>query len=145
MTVVVYRDGVMAADTAGWCGSVMTAEDQIKVRRSGDVLIGCSGLCPQIELFHEWFSLGANVNSKPFCNDEEGSFGALVVLADASLWRYDYQLRRYPAGGSWGVEGAHEEFCYALLIAGKSAVEVVGLAIKYCAWAGGRVLALEHK
>lgn len=48
MTVIVYRDGIMAADTAGWFGDIAAATAQRKVKRLPDgSLTAAAGMVPQ--------------------------------------------------------------------------------------------------
>lgn len=143
MTVIVYRDGVMAADTASWIGDVIATTAQLKVRRTPDGgLAAAAGQVPQVQQFHDWVRNGQSGNA-PFQNDEEGSFGGVLVHPDGEIIRFDHLLRRYRGAQEFAVEGCHEEFLLALMLAGQTAEEAVAMAIKHCKYAAGEVFSLR--
>lgn len=147
MTVICYRDGVMAADSAGWIGDIKSTFQEQKVRRcgpsSGGGLAAASGPVSHIELFHEWLARGAPQTDKPFEGVEEGCFGALHVPPSGTIVHYDHALRPYQTSMPFAVEGSHDEFMLALMLSGHSATSAVELAIKHCRYAGGQVQSLR--
>lgn len=141
MTVIVYRDGVMAADTAGWCGDVRINTDEVKIHRTATgLLIGCAGSLPEIEAFRKWADGGFHPADKP---EPAESFGSLCVSPDGTIIKYAPNFRSYTWKGDWAVEGAHEEFLCGALAAGATAVQTVELAIKHMAYAAGQITVLR--
>lgn len=144
MTVIAYRDGIMAADTGSVMGNVWQAFSAKKVRRWADgSLAAASGCVPHIEAFHGWGALGCPPDALPFVDADDGAFGALVVRKSGEIIHYDHKLRSYPACNEWAIEGSHEEFLSPLMLTGMSAPDAIGLAIKHCVWAAGVVFALK--
>lgn len=141
MTIIVYKDGVLAADSGGFCGNVMIAEDQEKIYRLPDgSLAGAAGHTPDVQAFRKWAEGGFRPEDKP---DPFEDFGALVVEPDGTVARYNVRLERWVAGTPWHVEGCAEEFAFGLLAAGLSATEVVEKAIKHHIFCGGAVRSIQ--
>jgi hypothetical protein len=142
MTVIVYRDGVMAADTADWIGNIAYTFDVEKVIRLSDgSLLGAAGDAGDIQAFHRWASEGfLPVEPKDKAQD---AFSAMIVRPDGTIWSYDKTWRPERVFGDWYGCGAHVEFINGLMVAGIDAIGAVELAIKHCAFAAGRVYALK--
>lgn len=150
MTVIVYRDGVLAADSGGFVGDILVSLSENKVRRHGDYLAACAGKISKIEAFHNWLRIATPIWGSPLTvneicglqsdvTDDPEQFGAIVVEPNGNAIRFDHTGRGYPAQYPWLVEGCHAEFLQALLIAGYDAEAAVAVAIKHCAWATGAV------
>jgi 20S proteasome alpha/beta subunit len=141
MTVIVYRDGVMAADTAAFGGGIISSVAERKVYRSRcGALIGCAGSKPDIYEFRAWADEAFENSKKP---RRFKDFGAIVVAQDGAVSRYDDALREYPVEGPWAVEGCEEPFVTGCLAMGATAEQAVAAAIKHCAWAAGEVYVLR--
>jgi hypothetical protein len=137
MTVIVYRDGVMAADTGGFMGELLVSTTERKIIRTpAGHLVGCAGSLPDIMRFHEWAMDGFRPGDRPQGLD---NFGALTVSPEGVITKYNAACHPYPNAMEWGIEGCAEEFLMGALVSGKSAAEAVELAIRYCVWAGGKV------
>ena len=68
MTIIAYRDGVMAADTATWQGGVMIGDRSKKIMRTPEgFLIACAGELSVISKFRAWAKSG-------FKEDETADF-----------------------------------------------------------------------
>jgi hypothetical protein len=134
MTVIVCRDGVMAADSAVWAGDIFSGHDRKITRLADGRLVGSAGWRPEIERFLRW--LGGSEAKPPPVGDCD--FAALI-LARCGIWRVNHKFDLYRHIGGWAVEGAHDEFLLGALAAGASAAEAVRLAIIYCRRAGGEV------
>jgi ATP-dependent protease HslVU (ClpYQ) peptidase subunit len=89
MTTVAYRDGVMAADSAGeWSGIRSRAT---KIHRVNGVLIGGSGNVTDIQTFIRWFEAGADQANKPEFRQYRGAddapeFEILIADHDGLTW-----------------------------------------------------------
>lgn len=136
MTVIAYRDGIMAADGASWQGEVIVAFETRKINRTaGGWLWACSGARDDIDLFREWIE---HDRSSPPPKPREDDFSAIVVRPDGEVTRF-YGGHPYQVPATFVSAGAHDEFLNAVMIHGGSAEEAVRLAIKHCPWAGGEV------
>lgn len=143
MTLVVFRAGILAADTALWEGYVQVGE-RTKIERLNDGgLIGCCGDCAIIDPFMDWARGGfaAGFNMEPGANDDE--FEAIIVGPDGMVNRYDHKFRRECSKREWAAIGVAQSFANGLLTAGWSAKRVVEHAIKHVAYVGGKVTTLR--
>jgi hypothetical protein len=141
MSVIVYRDGVMAADTADWIGELAYSFDVEKIKRLPDgSLVGACGESADCQEFFDWAQHTHCQGAPPKPNDE--GFAGIQVRLDGAIWRYQ-NGKREKAHGDWDSLGAHYEFVHGLMVAGMDAVTAVETAIKHCAFAAGRVYALK--
>jgi len=134
MTVIVCRDGVMAADSAVWVGDIFSGHDRKITRLADGRLVGAAGWRPEIEKCLAW--LARRGPRPPPVGDCD--FAALI-LAPCGVWRVNHKFDLYRHIGDWAVEGAHDEFLLGALAQGASAADAVRLAIIYCRRAGGEV------
>lgn len=136
MTIICYRDGIMAADSAQWIDNVCVGHTKKIIRASFGDLVACAGLTPDCYLFREWALDGFRAESKPGPSED---FGALVIKTDGGIWRYDHRMVCYQVHLPYAIEGMHGEFVLGALAQGATAVEAVALAIKNCAYAKGEI------
>lgn len=135
MTVIVYRDGVIAADTAVWLGQVITSYTK-KIRRLSDGrLFAAAGGAGTIAACFAWLN---DEGERPDA-EKDGRFGALVLGSD-DLWLYNhrFQSSRESLEG-FSIVGAHHELLLGALAMGAPAEVAVRIAIKYGDSAGGEV------
>lgn len=146
MSLVVFKGGVMAADSATWQGPIMVRDDAVKVHRTpAGLLIGCVGLVHIIQAFDAWADQGFPEGTVLPDAEEESDFGAFVMQRDGSVVEYDYKMNHERAERPFGAIGYGTEFALGLLVAGLSAKEVVTKAVKHVAYVGGKVTALDIK
>lgn len=139
MTVVAYRDGVLAADSAASDGDTI-AHDIKKCWRIRGNLIGCAGFVTDITKFILWFRDGADEDEFPKMRD----LSALMVTPDAKIYSYD-QLgpaptectSKYVAMGSGGA------IALGAMYAGADAVTAVKAAIKHSHGCAGPIRTLR--
>jgi hypothetical protein len=137
VTCIVYRDGVLAADTRVLdCWT--SAGNSIKIAKRGPLLAGATGESSITRVFLDWFRSEAflewlKIGGGPYCDmmipgrDKETT--GFVVLPDDSLLRFEngnppYRVRSpfYAFGsGSWVALGALDRGATAV-----EAVEVAG-------------------
>lgn len=144
MTVIVYRDRVLAADTAAWAGKVIAGYTKRKIQRLKDgTLIGMAGDFTSVQTFTEWAVAGFPEFAVPSVSK---MFAAVVISPDGK------EVRTFGKRGwcdeeefDFTVIGA-EEFCRGALAAGADARRTIALAIAWHDDAGGEVhwLALDR-
>lgn len=137
MTIVAYKDGVMAADTAFWCGPVIEGH-ATKIRRlKNGALVGCSGDGTIYQWFFDWIeNHGAKSDrEKP----DAGGFGALVVTPDGEVIRYGENCLPITLTGPFFAMGAGATFAMGAMAAGASAEEAVRLTIENTDTAAGNI------
>lgn len=142
MTAIVYRDGILAADTGVWAGDVLIGVYAQKIVRLADgSLIASAGSVDDITWFIEWAQEGFPVEGRPTDFD---AFGALHVQVDGSVRKFGKKCRPYPAANQpWFIEGGYEDFLHGACANGATAAEAVYLAIQHCPYVGGSVQIME--
>lgn len=141
MTVIVWKDGIMAADTAAWEDTICVTTDCHKIHRIRDgSLIGCCGEWGEIERFVRWMDAGQPDPKPDFAQGDDDGFGALVVspLGRVTTWT-EKMVEQVATGESGMVIGTSHKYLMGMLLAGLSAEEAVALAIERCAYVGGHV------
>lgn len=140
MTIIAYKDGIMASNSAGWSGELITNHHAKKIYTAPDgTLVGCVGEVPQINTFVEWVLAG--MKGKP---PRSKAVDAIMVKPDGEVWKYTGQgqsLYRYRA--RYYVIGCGWEFALGAMAHGASAPEAVKLAIKFSSFLGGAVQTLR--
>ncbi len=137
MTVIVYKDGVMAADTGCFQESTIISTRETKIKRAPDgTLFACAGGVDDIERFAVWAMEGFNPSDRP---SKTENFGALTVTPTGEIVQYGPSFYAYRPSGDWAVEGCESAFLTAALLCGKTAAEAVQLAINHTVWAAGTV------
>lgn len=139
MTVIVYRDGVMAADTAVWCDQVIVGYVRKVWRLPDGSLFGASGRMCDVVALRWWLSEGGIPDRRP-PSAERGTFSALLVAPGGGIKRIEWDMRPYDLEPGYHTCGAHIEFLHGALAAGASAEEAVHLAIQYGDSAAGKVV-----
>lgn len=138
MTIICYRDGVMACDSAFWAGgSTIVGHGQKIFRLPQGGLIGCSGDSGMFEWFPEWINRGAPLTERETPSDS--GFGAVLVKPDGTIVWYNARCLPMTIRADFYACGAAETFATGALAAGATAEEAVRLAIKYTDGAGGEV------
>ncbi len=145
MSVIVIRDGIIAADTGASFGDVLLKSN--KLSKSDGVSIGIAGNWVQGRLFTEWYFNGADMSNLPAFNNTPGdkpAFVALVLKHDGSweFWTEEFyrdtdmcEMNNYMAIGSG------KEIALGALHMGASAVEAAEAA---CAASSSCSTPIEH-
>lgn len=139
MTVIVFRDGVMAADSAVWQGDIIAGYRR-KIRRlpDGSLFASC-GRQSHGDACFQWLSEHAGDPDKRPPADEEKMFGALIITT-SGVMKIEHDMRVFAAiPAPYYVEGAHLEFLHGALTMGATAEEAVRLAIQFGDSAAGEV------
>lgn len=126
MTTVVYRDGVLAADSLVTMGGALKVHGEYrKIRRIGDFLVGASGGVADCEKFIQW--LTSNGDADP----PKGEYHALVVSPKGHVREIEggHALPR-PRKAQFYAIGSGAPFALAAMYAGADAVTAVKIAAK---------------
>lgn len=138
MTVIAYRDGVLAADTAGWQDDIITCSvSKITKLPDGTLFASCGLLCDGAEHVR-WLEKGERRDQIPPRIEDE-SFVGFHVMPNGDLYMVGRDHERNKIDAEYAAIGSHTEFLYGAMAAGASAEKAVELAIKICAFAGGKV------
>ena len=143
MTVIAYRDGVLAADRFAVAGGVIWCHKTKIVRRAGDgALIGTAGSGPIGERYKAWFLAGGDALRRPslsqMLDGEAHSAGALVVRADGTVEEH-CDLAVEIREGAFHAIGCGAVFALAAMEMGASAARAVEVACRFDVHCGGGV------
>lgn len=142
MTVVVYRDGVMAADTGCWLGDAAHGWAEKVARAPDGRLFGCAGNAAQSEGFLEWVRAGAKGDAPlpDRVGERDSSFIVLVAHPNGMIEvKTAYGDERYRKTPYFAI-GAGAPTAFGALWAGADAVGAVRAAIEHGSNAMGSVL-----
>jgi|GEM_PF-2094566 len=120
MTVIAYKDGVMAADSRAYSGGTGAIGRKWKVRRAPDgTLIGCSSNQPGVsEAAMAWYIDGADPEKAPKLN--EPSFSLLAVRPDGRAFIADDRfLLSGPLEGEVFATGSGGYAAHGAMLAGR--------------------------
>jgi hypothetical protein len=139
MTAIVYRDGIMAADSVVWTAGerIKIATDPKIIRLANGGLLGCSGFTDEIRTFQEWMRESGVPPGEHF--DKDNDFTAVRVDPDRTIWQCWTALKWVRSAHTFAAIGACSQFLYGALFAGASAEETVRLAVLHTDGAGGEV------
>lgn len=139
MTVVAYRDGVLASDSAASEGDTI-AHGIKKIYRVRGNLIGCAGYLSDISKFINWFRAGGEEDEFPKMKD----LSALMVSREGNVYCYDH-IGPTPTQitSSYCATGSGMQIALGAMYAGADAVQAVKAAIKHNGGCAGPVRTLR--
>lgn len=141
MTIVAYRDGVMAADSRLTDGSLIMPNGIRKIfQRADGALVGVTGDAEDVEAARAWTERSGK---KPPVLTK----GAVMILVTSGggISEYSQQGRfRYHNTTGYMAIGTGATAALGAMWAGASAVEAVAAAIALDNCCGGDVYVLEH-
>lgn len=145
MTTIVYRDGVLAADTRGYAGYSAPIGTKQKVRAIPDArcLVGVSSNAPGVpEAVMDWFEFRSE--DDPLRLPDGTKFTLLAVYDDGTA-RYAYDSLRLtsPIEAPYFAIGSGTEYALGALAAGASAEEAVAIACGLDVWSALPVFSLR--
>ena len=137
MTIIVYRDGVLAADSLSTAGSVRCGTDRKIVRAHDGSLAAAAGTCGSCSEFLSW----ANARDCAFPTpDNDDDFEGILVKPDGSIVFYDFKGRAFtPPTDDYYVLGCGYEIALGALAVGATAEQAVAACIKHHALCGGPI------
>jgi ATP-dependent HslUV protease subunit HslV len=145
MTIIAYKDGILAADTAVWCGDLCVGHID-KVKRWNDWTYAACGSNFDIHRWELWFKNGMPEHDRPKeLEKRDSAFGAIAVHKDGRIHMWMQSFMWYDISNiepAIHVQGCNEEFIMSALLSGMSAPEAIAHGIRHLAFAGGDVTAL---
>jgi hypothetical protein len=130
LSVVAYRDGVMAADSRINSGDTHHYTMDKMIRGNSGELIGVVGDVAEIQRFMNWYTGG---------EEEQGpkkNFDALVVLDDGQVVGYFDDLVPIPLHGSYFAIGSGSDIALGAMSMGATAEEAVVKACEHSSSCG---------
>lgn len=139
MTTIVYRDGILAADTRATHSGSILPERNKKVHRLRDGRLfawcGDAGLGQRVlDHFNDPSKAAPEISDKG---------GALVIGLDGSIWTYEYNAMLLARGAPYRAMGSGRCEAYGALAMGASARRAVSVAAMFDTGTGGGVMWLR--
>jgi hypothetical protein len=139
MTIIVFRDGVLAADRMT-CQEDYYTGDVTKIFNIGPFLIGGCGYVHDIQQFKAWVEAGRPEDAKPKMGD---NFGGMVCSKSGEGYlveRYGDELIGFTLDKfDYVVDGSGMSIALGALACGATAGDAVLAAIKHDPFCGGGV------
>jgi hypothetical protein len=140
MTLVAFKNGVMAADSCSYTQGMRYPIKHPKITRCSLGLVGCAGLLSDIIAIHAWVAGGMRKQKVALSGDEDECLAILWAKPDRTVWWGNHRLVfvEYCAPTACGETTACH-FAEGAMWAGLSAERAVRLATKHCLYASGKV------
>jgi ATP-dependent protease HslVU (ClpYQ) peptidase subunit len=141
MSTVAYRNGIMAADSAGWSGDTYMGT-HAKMRQVGTRLVGCVGGLASIELFMEYMKKRTaaalqklkelehktDQDSNQTTTTSDLDLAAICVDSDGSVSIWDNSLVPITVEADYYATGSGEEYALGAMAMGAAAEQAVRAA-----------------
>lgn len=145
MTTIVYRNGQMAADTAGTNGGTRSPCVHTKIVKGLDgSLAGGAGRWPSVYAFLNWFEAGEAEDEKPkLIGNDESSDQVMIVRPSGDIELHDDDGWFPVRGAIFYAIGTGKEFAYGAMQQGANAVGAVEIAKMFDIYTGGDITSLK--
>ena len=149
LTVIAYRDGIMAADSGSFSGCCVFPYARKLARGPDGTLYGIAGRLSEASFFLAWVD-GGCVGEAPkarIVDDVAGtsSFRVVRVRRGSGPEYVDaYGVQPF-LDAPYLAEGAGEDFALGAFHAGASAIQAVEAAIAHCQHVAGPVRSIRHE
>lgn len=142
MTIIAYKGGVIAADTAVWNGDVASVHTIKIARRPDGSLLGGAGTASACATVAERFLKIEDLTKLTGTDDEDTEL--MMVTPDRKIWELLGKDKSW-SDGEFDAIGAGAELAIGAMAAGRSAEQAVAIAIEYHRDCGGYVTSLSHR
>lgn len=153
MSTIVYRDGVMAADSRAYSGNTAPIGNKRKITRLADgSLVGVSTTQPGTsERIAQWLDELTECNPLAFQDwaqapaiPDIGSFTALTVRPDGTALLFENSLFPSIVTAPYYAIGSGREYALGALVGGSSALQALRVAVELDVWSGLPIVTLKH-
>lgn len=139
MTVIAYKDGILAADKQSTWGGLGYRTRKIKRLGNGS-LVGCAGNSAICRQLIDWIEEGAEPELFP---DDKNECHMLLVRPNGTVWLYDGKPRAIELEEEFVAFGSGKEYAIATMHLGFDARRAVEVACHYDRSCGKGIDALE--
>lgn len=143
MSVVCYRDGVMASDSGIFIGDVLIGNVKKIIKTDDGFLAGACGNAEDSSLFLDVASEGMDDDMVFSEECKFISLNALYVNPKGEVFSVGNKGYPFKVDAPFYAEGAGAEIALGAMAAGASAEEAVEIAIKYSIWCTGPVKTIK--
>ena len=143
MTIICYRDGVMASDSLVTDGDARAGTiEKLSINRK-KWMAGAAGAIHPCQEFHAWVMAGCDGEFDPSCDD--GEFSGILVSPSGVIYDVDADGKRSRIKAEYVVCGSGSSYALGAMAFGATAVEAVQVAIKLCVTCGGDLQVITRK
>lgn len=125
MTVIAWDGKILAADKQTVWGTIPKPTTKIFTLSDG-VRFGACGFKDNVEKFRRWVIEGRVRDQRP---NIIGEFYGILVEPNGLCFHYNEALEEHNIAGQWAI-GSGGDFAMGAMLAGKSAIEAVEIAIQ---------------
>ncbi len=129
MTVIAFRDGVLAADTQCTFNGVLEGR-VIKIAKRKTVLAAVCGKAPQARAFLDWFRTGMKGDCPNLGTAEDNAWGFIYPADDQVLWFKPGGLEDFRT--PFHATGSGSDYAMGAMGMGADAVRAVEVAAQFC-------------
>lgn len=126
MTVIAYRDGILAADKLTQTGSMKATVT--KIYQIGDAMVGVSGTLTLALEMIEWLRAGAAMDRLPDFQKTQEDYQPLMMVRDRKIWVYEQGGTPFHVESPYYAIGSGSRYAMAAMWCGKTAIEAVTCA-----------------
>lgn len=142
MTIIVFRDGVLAADSQITTGGIFdVAIKKIAANKAG-WLGGSCGDLGAVSAFAAWIERG---NKKLLEFEAEDKFEGILINPLGAVLYVEKHGRKTPMSADYYTLGSGGNVALGALAHGATAIEAVEIAIKLVTSCGGPIHHIRHK
>lgn len=151
MTIIVAKDGVMAADRGRFSGGFMTSDRAAKIHRSRDGAVGAAcGASSACDEFGRWFVSTSRPSQRQRAKEfmmleakigtEKDPVAALWIEPDGSIWQWESDDRIPERAIEEFVvlgEGSVSDVARGAMLMDATPYQAVALCVRHCVYAAG--------
>jgi 20S proteasome alpha/beta subunit len=136
VTVIAFKDGVLASDTLISAGTTRTGQMNKIIKTKNGWLVGGAGRATSINELIVWAEAGMDFDNYP---DDSKELSAILVDPKGKVFLMDEEYKPFPIKSKYHADGSGGDLALGAMEAGASAEEAVKIAIKYDTACGGAV------
>ena len=131
MTIICYRDGIMAADSGIYQDGLLVGLHTPIVKVPGGSLTVAVGSPFDIHRYAQWVVVPTDENDEPFVGAEQPGFHALMVTPDKVIFTVDGTGATVELDAPFATIGTGWKMAYGAMAAGATAERAVQIAIEF--------------
>lgn len=126
MTVIAYRDGILAADKLSQMGGMKARVT--KIYQVGDAMVGIAGVYTLgLELL-EWIRSGADAETVPDFQKTQEDYQQAILIRNREIWLYEQGCTPFRIEGDYFAIGSGSPYAMSAMWCGKTAEQGVQCA-----------------
>ena len=138
MTVIAYKNGILASDSLVTLGTARAGSVRKICRGPNGSLAGLCGNTAYSDMFMSWIKSG-EPNSAPDLSSDS-SFTAIVIRPNGKVYMACSSTTLFLLKSPFHSIGSGSDFAVGAMEMGATAEEAVRVAIKHCISCGGKVV-----